>query len=104
MAAEKRQLTSEEKQVCEKAIVQLERRNKRIAPKIQYYDYMISKGLYLNYQEKHEEFLKIKRDINQELYENDFKILTLKGQISDGVEVNPNKKALCPQCGQEVKS
>lgn len=98
-----RELTDEEKRACEKSIRQLEKRNSFILPKIQYYDYMISKGLYINYQEKLDEFLDTKKQINQEIHTNNLKIVQLKDQVQNGVEVIGEKKTFCNSCGQEVK-
>ena len=78
----KRQLTDDEKQLCSKAISQLEKRNNQIRPKIEYYNYMLSKGLQLNMEEKYDEMLQTKKQINQEVYTNDLKIIQLKDQIN----------------------
>mgnify|MGYP001604603224 FL=1 len=100
----KRQLTDEEQKLCEKVIRQLEKRNTLIRPKIEYYNYMISKGLHINYQEKYDEFLAIKKEINQEIFTNDLKTTQLKDQILSGVEIKEKQeKTICSECGQEMK-
>ena len=103
----RRELTSDEKSMCERAIQQLKKRNNIIAPKIKYYDYMLSEGLRINLDEKQQEFLDIKKQINEEVFENEQKIIILQSQVNEGVEVKETKlndKPLCPHCGQEVKT
>ena len=99
----KRQLSDDEKRFCEKAIVQIEKRGKLIRPKVKYYDYMLTEGLRINYEEKYQEFLEIKKQINQELYTNDLKIVQLKDQITNGVEKIEMNKSHCKECGQEIQ-
>ena len=99
----KRQLSLDEKRLCEKSVKQLEKRNSFIQPKIEYYDYMISKGLHINYEEKLQEFIGIKKEIIQEIYTNNLKFVQLRDQIQNGVEEIESKTNFCNQCGQEIK-
>ena len=98
-----RQLNSDEKKLCASGINRLQKHRTRIASKIKYYDYMLSDGLRNNYQEKYDEFLSTKKEINEDIFHTDIKITELKRQIQEGVEVKLNikRKTICPKCGQE---
>ena len=100
----KRKLTDDETKMCERAISQLKNRNSLIRPKIKYFDYQITDGLKGTMEEKYQEMLQKKKEIHQELFENDMKITVLRSQVQDGVEVKKkNDKEICAQCGQEIK-
>ncbi len=97
-----RQLTSDEKRLCESSITRFNKRRKHIVSKVKYYTYMLSEGLMNNYKDKYDEFLKTKKDINEELYQNDMKMMIIQRQIQEGVEVkNKIKVKTCSECGQE---
>ncbi len=100
-----RQLTSDEKKLCENGIKRLEKYKNKISPRIKYYDYQILHGLKSAYETQLQEQLSKKEEINQEIFNTDLKIIELRRQIEKGVEVKQkgNIKTICPTCGQEEK-
>ena len=81
-----RQLTEEEKHLCQKNLQRLKEDKARLLYYQQYYDLMISHGLKINYEEKMKEFLAKKRDINADLQAMDFEIIEINRQINEGVQ------------------
>lgn len=98
-----RQLNSEEKKLSEAGVKRLQRYRKQIASKVKYYDYQLSDGLRNNYEEQYQKMLSIKKQINEDIFHTDIKIIELERQINEGVEIKLNikQKTICSECGQE---
>jgi len=90
MRMAKRELTPEEKKLCEKQIRELKEENKWLNYIAKHAALMVSEGLWLNYQKQLKEYLKRKKDAYREIYQNERIIAVLKDQIENGVEIKEN--------------
>ena len=89
----RRQLIEDEKNICIKALKKYKDASFILETKRIELDHMISRGLYCNYLERLQELKKRKRDICSELHEIDVGAVSLRDQLSRGVEIkNPKKE------------
>lgn len=83
---ERRDLSREEKKICEKQIKNLGEELVHYEWLLEYNQLMVDKGLRMNYLAKVKEFKKIKGEIEMDLGITKGKIDSLKEQVEKGVE------------------
>lgn len=82
----RRELDDTEKQLIAKNRAKLEEERKYREYEVQHADLMITKGLKLNYERQHAEFLVKKRDANERIDLINKQVVVLDEQVRDGVE------------------
>ena len=88
----RRELSDEEKRLCEKNLRIISEREKDLEYHERYLDLMLSEGLEVNLKKQHADFRKQKKDINDERMELDETKLVLSAQLRDGVEFKTSKE------------
>jgi len=87
----KRQLNEDEKSAILTNIKRLEKETARLEVKLEHVKLMLDKVLFINYEEKMEEYEKIRKEIQSTYSMNLQTITTLKNQIVEGVEKKGGK-------------
>jgi len=89
---QKRKLSKDEKKICEKMIKRFEKELQHLRFLERYYDMMIGEGIYWNYQQRLSDEKDKKKEIVGQINEITFKMIELKKQLLEGVEVKEEKK------------
>lgn len=87
-----RQLTTEEKTLCENAILNSTEQLDYLGYMKEYTTLVVEKGLYQNYQKQLKEAKSNLKELENQVDQYERKIIILRDQIDNGVEVKENNE------------
>lgn len=83
----KRQLTAEEKKMCQKRSMGIEKEIGWCKYQLEYFELMLSKGLKMNFEKKEREFKAEKNDFEQQIRVGEETLKVIRKQVREGVDV-----------------